>query len=205
MELKFKPSPPPESFKPPKFPEPLVLNYFSEEDYTIYCMFPDVRENIIKKEKAFFYGYETILDEDFRDHANIIIEKLKNGISVENEPLLNRLKEYHAIMVIEYNITQKHKVDISVPVWALYYHYLMKSRKIPYLEEYPGPKDEAIKNLLDKNGHTFSWKNFRNIFYAIGSGKGKDPLNNKNINKAIVLLNYKPAKEIAQNDIYSPD
>jgi len=205
MEFKFKPSKPPESFKPSKFPEPLALNYFSEEYYTIYCMVPDVRENIIKKEKAFFHGDEIILSENFRDHANIIIGKLKNGKSVENEPLLNRLKEYHTIMVKEYGIAQKHKVNISVSVWVLYYHYLMKSRKIAYFEEYSGTKDEAIRNLLDKNGHTFSWKNFRNIYYAIGKGTEKDPLTKNNLEKVIKILRDEPAKTLAENDKHSMD
>jgi hypothetical protein len=96
-------------FKPSKFPEPLALNYFSEDDYTKYCMHPDVREKIIKEEKAFFHGNENILSEDYRDHANMIIERLKNRESVENTTLLNELNAYHTFMVKKYNIAQKQK------------------------------------------------------------------------------------------------
>lgn len=149
MEFKFNPSKPPESFKPSKFPEPLALNYFSEHDYTIYCMVPDIRKSVIKKEKVFFNGFETILSEDFRDHANIIIEKLKNGISVENEPLLNRLKEYHSIMAIEYNITQKLKSptpEITELATSLEQRILSKPKK-PTIDEDIKTAFEVIEPL----------------------------------------------------------
>lgn len=93
---------------------------------------------------------------------------------------------------------------ISVPLWALYYHYLQEAKRIPYFGGQEISKNDDIKNMISENGHTFSPKSFRNIFYAIGTTSPIDPLKESYLKKVIELLEAFPlAKQLAQNDLYS--
>jgi hypothetical protein len=140
---------------------------------------------------------------------NYVYKKNSKTVKILDEILYGykQLTEYEKLLQ-QGGKTPKKEIDtpkskISVPVWVLYYHYLMESRKIPYFNEYNGTKNEAIKHLLKEEGHNFSWKSFRNIYYNIGKRTAKDPLNKYNLKKVINLLDNGPAKELAENDFYS--
>jgi len=138
-------------------------------------------------------------------------QKIYPYLTEDDTKLINQyLESYFDFIKINYSKPSSEKEDgpstdrISVSTWALYYHYLQKSKSIPYFENHPISKDEAIKELLSSNNHKFSFGNFRNIFYAIGKVAAKDPLTPLMLKKVIPLLaKYPIAKQLAENDLYS--
>lgn len=138
-------------------------------------------------------------------------QKIYPYLTGDDTKLVNQyLESYFDFIKINYSKPSSEKEDgpstdkISVSTWALYYHYLQKSKSIPYFENHPISKDEAIKELLSSNNHKFSFGNFRNIFYAIGKVVAKDPLTPLMLKKVIPLLaKYPIAKQLAENDLYS--
>jgi hypothetical protein len=144
----------------------------------------------------FLYDRKQEFIQNYQGDAAVKVEK-EFDILIETEKLLQKGDKPPKKEID----TQKSKISVSV--WALYYHYLQKSRKIKYFNEYSCSINKAIKELIEKNNHPFSWKSFRNVYYAIGRGTKKDPLKKYYLEKVIKLLDYEPARNIAKNDLLS--
>lgn len=96
---------------------------------------------------------------------------------------------------IKPKVTKDEKPQISIPLLALMYYYLERSR------EFKGTKEI----FLADNKRSESIKNFNKKYYAIGKLNKEDPLKESYLKKVIPLLdNYPGAQLLTKNDLYPP-